>query len=239
MKHPVIYLLLFAALLFTGSPAKAEILHVVTIDLAPYGYSRDGQHAGLCYEIGAALAEAAGMNMDNRMVSLLSGVEELNHGHADLVIMIPNERIDAVAHNLGPVFPVELVALGRRDTVFRSPDDVRGKTVGSIHGAKHIELGKRYSMVFYPTVSYDQSLKLLLAKRVDAVLGPKLSLDFLARFNRIPPQALNTPIVLSTDDACVMASRSLPEGKLNRLRQALNLIKSNGTLKSIVVRYSL
>lgn len=234
--------LLFVCLL-VGCPhlASAERLNVVTVALPPYGYVEQGEPVGLTYDIGDALTEEAGYKPNNRIVPLARAMSLIEAGTADIVIMFPNPDIEQAAENLGLVLEMETVVLGRADTRFRSLRDVRGKILASVRGARYdARISKKNGMVVYPTESYSQSLKMLMAGRVDGVVGPRLGLFFAAREVGVPAQAFNEPLHLSQTRSCLFLSkRSATPEKRKRLQKALDRLRSGSDLERLKGNYSL
>ncbi len=241
MKSFLTTICLICTLALTASPAFAEVLKIVTIALPPYGYVENNQPMGLNYELGNIIAEDAGYTPENIIVPLARAVEDIQNGNADVVIMFPNPTIETSAENLGLVLPMETVLFGRADAVFRSLRDVRGKTVATVRGAKYDDrISKKNGIILYPTESYSQSLKMLLAKRVDAVVGPMLGLSFTAKNNHIPKHALGKPLVLSVAQGSLFLSRTHSTHDMKRrLTESIKRLKENGTINALLGKYTL
>lgn len=236
----LIQFLLLCAVVLTASSALAENLRIVTIKLPPYGFMEDNTPMGLNYEIGNELARMAGFEPNNRIVPLARGMEEIAAGSADMIIMFPNPKIDANARNLGMILPMETVIVARAGTVVRSLRDVRGKRVASVRGAKYDDrVTKESGIILYPTENYSQSLKMLLAGRVDAIIGPKLGLYFTANKDNIPKQALGKPLVLSIREGSVFISNRTPGSTAQRIARAMAELLKNGKIQQLLDKYSL
>jgi len=219
----------------------AEPFSLATIALPPYGYSEKGQPKGLTYELGNAIATEAGLTPTNSILPFARAMEEIALGKVDAIIMFPNPTIDSCAENLGLVLPMETIILGRAGTPLRSLRDVRGKTLATIRGAKYDDrISKKNGIILYPTDSYSQSLKMLLAKRVDAVVGPKMGLYFTAKRDAIPKRALGAPLVLSVAKGCFFLSNKVSDGQIRqRLIEAIERLKKNGTINALSAKYAL
>lgn len=228
-------------LVLAAAPALAETLRIVTIALPPYGYVDKGISTGLNYDLANAIAEEAGYTPENIIAPLARTMQDIQTGDADVVIMFPNPTIDAHADNLGLVLPMETVVLGRAGTPLRDIKDLRGKTVATVRGAQYDErISKKNGIILYPTENYAQSLKMLLAERVDAVVGPLLGLYHQAQNDRIPKQALGKPLVLSVARGCLFLSRKAsPPDARRKLTEAIRRLTENGTIKALMEKYSL
>lgn len=240
MIKRLVQLTIICIIMLTASVAVAETLRIVTLALPPYGYVENGTDTGLNYEVSNLLALEAGFEPDNRIIPLARGMDDVVTGRADMIIMFPNPTINAAAKNLGTILPMETVIFGRADSIYRSLKDVRGKTVASVRGAKYDDrIGKKSGIILYPTASYSQSLKMLLARRVEAVIGPKLGLYFTARANNYPKQAFGEPLVLSIAQGCVFISNKTSPGVIEKIVDAMIRIQDNGTVRKLLEKYSL
>lgn len=213
----------------------------MTVSLPPYGYMEGGRPTGLVYEVVNAVAIEAGYTSVNTIVPLARAVKSLEEGTSDLTLMFPNPAIEEVAMNLGPLLPMEAVVLGRAGVALRSFKDVRGKIVATVRGAQYDErISKKNGVIVYPTESYCQSLKMLVAKRVDFAAGPKLGLLHSARGMSIPKRALGKPLVLSVVQGSLFLSlkNATPE-KRQRLTEAMARLRKNGTIDAFLEKYSL
>lgn len=227
--------------LATVSAAEERPLRILTVSLPPYGYMEDREITGLTYDLANAIVLEAGFEAVNVIGPLTRGIKEMETGDADLVIMLPNEKVTLHAESVGAVFSMEMVVIGRPDSVLRSLRDVRGKKLATVKKAKYDDrISRKSGMVLYPTDTYSQSLKMLLAHRVDFVIGPKLGLQFTAKQLKLPRKALGQPLSLSKNDAVLFLSKkSLSPGLREKLQDALERLQKNGTINSIVRKYSL
>lgn len=237
IRISIFFVLTFVML---SGQALAETLNIVTLDLPPYGYVEKGVRMGLNYDLGNELARAAGLEPENRIVPLARGIEDISSGRADIIIMFPNPEINSYGVNLGEVLPMETVIVGRAGTVLRTLRDVRGKTLATVRGAKYDDrVSKKSGIILYPTDSYEQSLKMLLAGRVDAVIGPNLGLYSTARKMNVPKQALCEPLVLSVAQGCVFVSKLTPAATVEKLKKAIDLIKKEKINEKLLTKYAL
>ncbi len=240
MTKGSIQFIIVCIVLLTASVAVGETLRIVTLSLPPYGYVEKGTDTGLNYELSNLLAVEAGFEPDNRIIPLIRAVDDIAAGRADMVIMFPNPTIDAVAKNLGIILPMETVLFGRAGSLYRSLKDARGKIVASVRGARYDErISKKSGIILYPTASYSQSLKMLLAGRVEAVIGPKLGLYFTVKTDNYPKRAFGDPLVLSTAQGCVFISNKTSPDIIEKVVAAMTRILANGTVHMLLEKYSL
>jgi len=238
-KH-LIQLILVCTVVLAAFSAQAEALRIVTVALPPYGYTENGNDTGLTYELCNLIAQEAGFEPRNRIVPLARAMEEIATGKADMVLMLPNQKINANARNLGLLLPMETIIIGRADSLYRSLKDVRGKRMATVRDAEYDDrITKQNGIILYPTKDYSQSLKMLLAGRVEAVIGPKLGLHFTAKANNFPKQAFGEPLVLSVAEGSVFISNKTSGDIAKRISAAVNQIKKNGSARKLMGKYSL
>ena len=241
MKSLITLTYLTCLLILMTTPVFAKVLHIATIALAPYGYTENGQSTGLNYELANAIAKEAGYTPDNSIVPLVRATHYIKAGKMDVVIMFPTPFIATHADNLGLVLPMETVVLSRTDTTIKALKDLTGKTIATVRDAKYDDrISKMKGIHLYPTRNYTQSLKLLLSRRVDAVIGPILGLSYTARKNNFPRQVFGTPFILSTAQGNLFLSKkSSSADKKQRLSNALKRLRENGTMQKILSKYRL
>ncbi|MBI9078575.1 MAG: transporter substrate-binding domain-containing protein [Pseudodesulfovibrio sp.] len=239
MTKRLTYFLLACTVMLAVSPAWADTLRIVTVSLPPYGYTDKGKDTGLSYELCNLIAHQAGFESENRIVPLSRAMEDIATNKADMILMLTNPKISTCATHLGQLLDVETIILGRADSRYRSLKDVRGKTVATVRDAKYdARISKENGFILYPTTNYSQSLKMLLAKRVDAIIGPKLGLYYTARMNNYPRQAFGDPLILSTTKASIFISDKTTDNVSKRISAAMTKIRNNGSAHRLMEEYA-
>ena len=224
-----------------ASNAMAQTLNVITLALAPYGFTQNHKETGLAYEIGSLLAQEAGYTPNNTIAPLSRSVNDLSTGSAEITIMLPTPEVERIATQIGPVLSVESVVIGRAGTPMRNFSQIRGMTLAAVRGAKYDDrLNKSNGIITYPVESYEQGLKMLMAKRVDGMIGPKLGLFHTAQKMGLPKRSFGTPLILSSTDAVLFISNmTVTPEKIRRLQDALKRLQQNDRIKSLIEKYSL
>lgn len=235
-------LAILLGMLLAASPGLAgnvEALSIATIQLPPFGFVTNGIETGLSYEIGNAIALEAGYVPDNSLVPFARALEGVTEGTVDMVIMFPNPTLTENAINIGLVLPVENVVMGRADTRLRSFADLRGKMVALVRGARYDDrISTRNGVTVYPVDNYAQCLELLVSKRVDCVVGPKMGLLYSARRQGIPLHALGKPMLLSVGQGSVFLSAdSATAERRERIAEAIRTLMLRGVIQQIRGKY--
>lgn len=232
---------IFCFLMLLTAPAMAGSLGIATPDLPPYGYFEDQRATGLFFELIGAIAKKAGFEPDNAILPPDRIVAAMASGKVEAAILFPDQAIGSVAENLGEILSMETVVLGRAGTALRSRKDLPGKRLAVIRDSGcNGGLSKRDGIIPIPVTTYDRALKLLLASKVDGVIGPGPTLHFFAGRNNVPRKALGKPLVLARTGAHLFLSgkAATPEKRL-RLRNALTGLQKDGTVAALIANYPL
>lgn len=238
MIRPLV--LLLVCLFALPCTASAESLRIATIELPPFGFSEDGVHKGLCFELGDVIAREAGFEPDNRLRPVARAVEDVAQGTADLIIMLRSEAIEKWADNVGQALDIHIVAMGRRRTRLVSEVDLRGKLVAFVRGAGyHDEAVRRLGIIPYPASDYEQTLKMLVSRRVDLAMGTWRGLRYTSRLMGLPDRMFDAPLVLSTVHGCVYLSKRVEGEARERLIGAVKKVLGDGTVERLADKYAL
>ncbi|OIQ49574.1 putative amino-acid-binding protein YxeM precursor [Pseudodesulfovibrio hydrargyri] len=210
----------------------------MTVELGACGRLEGGRPVGFCFELGNALAREAGLEAENRLVPLARGVEEVATDKADLIIIPPEGGIADLAEDIGPVKAITLAAWARVETPLRDARDLAGKTVAVVRGSRHErEQAGELHFIPFPCKNHELAFKMLMAGRVDAVLGPLEGLAEAARRIGLRRRFLGEPLVVERDFMRVYVSTSVPSPVRDRLRRALNRLIEDGTVARLRDRY--
>jgi polar amino acid transport system substrate-binding protein len=240
LPRPVLLLLLLSLLSCLPAPAFAldRELRIVTVEQGACGRMDGGRLAGFCFELGNALAREAGLRADNRLVPLARGMEEVATDKADMIIALSEDAIVGLVEDIGPVQSFIMVAWARVGTPLRDARDLAGKTVAVVRGARQeFDRAKELRFIPFPCKNHELGFKMLLAGRVDAVLGSLQGLAEIATRIGLDRRFLGRPLALDRDFMHVYVSLSVPEAVRGRLRKALNRLIEDGTVARLRERY--
>ncbi|WP_319541659.1 transporter substrate-binding domain-containing protein [uncultured Pseudodesulfovibrio sp.] len=235
-----VFCLLCTCLMLAPVAAQSGELRIVTLDLPPYWYHDENKPAGICGEIGNAVAEECGLVARNIPMRLHRGLEEMRMGRADMIILLASPEAESVGYNLGQLFHEESVVIGLVKSGIQSPGDLVGKRVASIRGARYTAtVSAESGVILSPATSYLQSLNLLLEGRVDAVLGPRLGLEHTIKMHDLPRMAFSRPLLACLAPVTVYVSRHVSVALVERVRAAIQRLVDNGTVERIRNKYLL
>ena len=231
-------LFLLPLLLGLSVPASAGELRIATPDLGSCGFMVEGRPGGFCFELANAMARAVGMEPVNRLAPLARSVEEFAAGGTDLIIVLPEERVVTAGEDLGPVRTMPMVAWARIETPLRDVRDLGGKLVAVVRGSRYEnEAGHALGIVPFPCKDHELSLKMLLAGRVQAVIGSYLGLASSMRKLGLQRRYFGDPLVLSEEVMHAYVSKRLDRAERDRLKAALDGLLRDGTVAGLRDRY--
>ncbi len=237
------FLLILALLIFCDNSSASEPLKIVTIDLAPFGFlTEEGQKTGMLYEMGNQIAQEAGFTYENRIVPFARLIEELSTGRADAGIFLHSRENEKLAVKVANIFTLKNIVIGLKGTAFKSLNDLHGKTVATVRGAIYDEaFTADTAIIKYETTDYQQSLRMLVHKRIDAVIGPEIGLMFTAKMSDYPKETFGDPLVLNTKETWLQFSRKTAEenkDKIAALKAAAEKLLQHGDINAVMNRYT-
>ena len=99
-----------------------------------------------------------------------------------------------------------------------------------------IDNNSRFIKVF--TTNYEQSLVLLKAGRVDAVIGTSVSLDYLLKYTGEPEGGMAPPLIINSKSLALYCHKSvLDDERLERLRTIVKRMHDSGEIRSVFNDY--
>jgi len=224
------------------SPLSAQTIQIETINVAPFGFTGEkGKPTGMMFEISNKIAEEAGFKYANVIVPYARTILELRDGKADFVLRYSNEQLQEVAIPVVSVVSMQTIILFKVGHPFENLEDLQGKIVGMVRGGKFDNnFDKNTAIHKFEVNDYTQMLKMLMKGRLDAVIGSNVGLYYTANTLGITPNALSSPIQLSSKDFILHFSKKTLASKsmdLDRLKLSVEKLKKTGEIKGIINRY--
>ncbi|MYN06357.1 substrate-binding periplasmic protein [Pseudoduganella aquatica] len=224
-----------------GQPSKPPApLKVVAFSLVPFGLlDASGRPAGMIVDFQKLLAAESGLAMDVQVVPYPRAVAMMVAGDADLLFSFPNAQLREHAHSLGVIGHVDVVVMGLAGSRYGSAEELRGKRVGHIRGAEYdMALQSDPAVARYETVTYEQTVRMLLEGRYDAMLGVRPSFLYTMRRLGVPRQKLGPELVLRKGELLLHYSnkRYKPQTAATLVR-ALAALRERGALAALFKAY--
>lgn len=138
MKTSIIMLLLLK-LLCSSVIASEKPLNVITMALPPYGYiDENGLAAGINADIVSAIVKRSGLAFEHKIYPFARITKMLKAGaEVDITMALPHDNVTEFSSAVLPVIPIDIVIITRKGTVINNIEDLEGKVLGMVRGAKY------------------------------------------------------------------------------------------------------
>ncbi len=214
-------------------------ISIRTIGFPPYGIHIDQTFSGIYFDLANALATEAGFLANNSVSPYARIISELKSGHTDMTIMFRYPELEEHVVYVVPLPPLKTVVIGRSGTVFDSLDSLKNKKIAYLRGASFSDaIDEDSSIIKQRTADFLQGVRMMMAGRVDAIIGPMDPiLSAAAKINR-GAESFGEPFVVSERTPWIQVSK---RGKhlqsVETLETAFNALQSRGVLTQLHEKY--
>jgi polar amino acid transport system substrate-binding protein len=240
MKNFKIFILFVICFFPAPNTAISESIRIVTPEMPPFGfYTEDKKSSGILYEISNQIAEEAGFSYSNRIVPFARLIWELESGMADFGIFLVSKENEKIAIKVAPIIPLENIVVGMKGMTIPSLESLHGKKVATVRGAKYDEAFTQDDAIKkYETSNYEQSIKMLVNHRFDAMIGPAMGLYFTAKRLGYSRNNFGVPLVLNTKDTWLQYSiTTADQKKIQVLKKAVERLAKKNLFQDIISKY--
>ncbi|MFD1626849.1 substrate-binding periplasmic protein [Azospirillum griseum] len=220
--------------------ATAQVLKVAVIDAPPFGMKgADGAPIGAAVDVAVALGKRVSMAVEPMLLPRVRIPPMMTEGQADLAGMVASPAADAIGHRLAPMQPLSTIILSRPGGAIGSLAGLEGKTIATLRGAAYDpRIADNPAIRKQEISSYNNGLNLLMAGRVDAVIGPEMGLYFEAAQMGLSRASFAPPLVVNSLEVWLYLSKASPQVKLReRLEQAAQALVAEGFIDSSMRAY--
>ncbi len=233
----IFFLIIMLPMFFLSSvPVSAESLKIATIQLKPFGFfDKDKNSKGILYDLSSRIAKDAGFSYENRIVPYARVMKELADGTSDFSLVYTNDTLEKYALQVMPVMTFENIIIGLKGTKFDSLNALHGKKIAVVRGAKYDNaFSADKAIVKIKTYDYQQAVKILVRKRVDAIIIARTGFYFMIKQMGIPRDKFGVPLVVNTKDSYLHFSKKKADGKIiSALKASAEKIKQNNIVQKI------
>lgn len=241
--------LLIGVLASAGAAAQGRLIVTGDIAFPPYSYQLDDKPAGIDVEIMQELGRRTGLQLEIRLAPFKRVIESVREGSVDagMAVLHSAERESfAIYTGVLHTSTYALFVPQGSKLAFDGLESLRGKRIGKVRGffvSEAFDAEVAAGRIFVSeAANAEQSLRMLLAGRVDAVSGQSVVTRHLARQIGLADQlqALPKPLAPDRPAYLVLSRASALPGKdalAQRLRQALQAMRKDGSLERIESRY--
>lgn len=188
----------------------APAVTLALIELMPWATTTaDGKQAGILIDFAEALEALSGITLQPQLLPYPRAAVMLAQREVDLMVALQADRLDSIATRLSPLSDEDIVVVGRPGTDLRSLADLKGMTIGRLRNAEYdAQFAARPDIIKYDTNSYRQSLEMLRAGRLDAVVFIHSALTYTLKSMQLTSAAVGTPLLIARAPLTMYASRA-------------------------------
>jgi ABC-type amino acid transport substrate-binding protein len=144
----------------------------------------------------------------------------IEKGIAVITVGVRTEKIDQLTVPLARLGTEDVIIISLIGSNISSINDLPGKLIAQVRDAEYLSASISDPKIKkYDTNGYEQSVNMLLEKRVDAVIGLRTSLAYAIRQNPKAKSRLSPPFTLTSREFCILISRNFKDQQALRYLQ--------------------
>ncbi len=233
--------LILAGTVFVQSTyaSNDNIIEIRTIAIAPYGFESSVKPSGIYFDLANQLSDESGFKAINLIYPYARIMKELKSGETDLTIMFKYKELSEDVIYIAPLPTLQNVVIGLVGTRIDAIDDLKGKVLGYLRGAKFSDVIDNDPDIYkYEVRDYFQALGMLKSGRVYAIIGP---IDpILSATSKLGDNIsiLGKPFVVSERTPWVqMSKKSKHIATIETLKKHITKILARGDLALLRKKY--
>lgn len=223
--------------------ATEQIIDIRTIGIPPYGIEEQGQLSGVYYELANLIVANAGYNARNKIAPYARIVKSLKYGSTDLTIMFRYPELEGYVEYIAPLPSKPLVVIGLEGKSFKNIESLSGKKILYLRGAKfNPQIDNDTTITKYLVSDFILGIKMLVAGRADAIIGPlqsieRAALEYEKREN--DKIIFGEPLVFETRTPWIQISRkSRAYLDAEKLKESFLQLQKSDTFNRLTKKYS-
>jgi polar amino acid transport system substrate-binding protein len=235
--------LLFIALNLLLNPAHAELIKIVTEELAPYNFTEKGVLTGFSTEVIQAILKEMKIQGDFQSMPWARAYDTALHHENVLIYSIGRTaQREKLFKWIGPIAPASnyLFSLANHSIKINHLEEAKKYQIGSVNadiGEQFLESqGFTKGTNLQSSVKYQLNYEKLKRGRVDLwVMNEMAAYHLVRQLGDDPNRVLNKSyrLDLSGDGYFMAFSHKTPDEMVERFRLGLDAIKKNGTFDLI------
>ena len=239
-------LLLLLTLFPIPSPAEDNVLRVALDPFPPWKYlNRIGEPCGMDVDLIDMLAQRMGLKVEYSMYPFSRAIYLLEYGEADMMsgVLRRKER-ESYLHYLEPPYKDHsdkaFYLLRGRGRLLQIYEDLHALRVGTQNGTRYFPAFDHDPKIKkVATHSFELNLRMLLAKRIDAVVNTEVAGDYEIRKLGLQDSVVKAPYIYreKQDVYMVLSKKSPLADRLDEFNSVLADLIREGAFQRIVTRY--
>jgi len=216
-----------------------EVIEFRTIGIPPYGIQIDDKLSGIYFDAANRLTSIAGYRVNNRIAPYARIIHELKVGLTDMTIMFKYKQLEDHVIYIAPLESLKIVVMGLEGVSFDSVNSLKGRTVAYLRGAKFSDaIDNDPDIVRVNTTSFTQGVKMLMLKRVDAIIGPMDPIVFKAAELVPDKNIFGAPLVIDERTPWLQVSKkSVDKISVAKLKDIFQKMVKRGKLTALRTKY--
>jgi polar amino acid transport system substrate-binding protein len=216
-----------------------KILEIRTIAIAPYGFEHAIEPSGIYFDLANQLTKEAGFVTNNLIYPYARIVKELKSGQTDLTIMFKYKELSDHVIYIAPLPTLKNVVIGLAGTDITNIDNLKGKTLGYLRGAKFSDVIDNDPEIFkYEVRDYIQGLGMLKIGHVFAIIGPVEPILSVVISSGDDINILGKPFVVSERTPWIQISKKSKYAEnVELLSKSVKNILARGDLELLKKKY--
>jgi len=222
---------------------NAPTIQIRTISVAPYGIEAENRNSGIYYDLANALADhlvsRKNIKVSHKIYPYARIIHELKNGKTGLSILFKYEELEQHVHYIAALPELKNVVMGLNGQAFNSVADLEGKTIAYLRGATFSEeIDNNPKIIKITTNNFRQGIDMLMAERVDAIIGPIDPILSAAQKLKIDKDLFGPALIVSTKTPWLQISNlSKLRYSIDDIKKYFNEILAAGKLNSLREKY--
>lgn len=230
-------------LIFSSFTVASESLVIMTENYPPFNYQEDGNLKGASVEIVQAIIDEIQVSSEIKLFPWARAYQNIQQDNNQVLFsMARTPSREDMFKWVGPLIQYDIYLYKKKGSAFsiQSIEDAKELVVGvKKNTARHTFLKKNGFENIYIDYSSEKFPlpKMLVTGRIDLWPIGKMSASHIAKIADINMNDIEPTIKILSQELYIAFSKTTPKETINKWRNALNTMKSNGRYDSIMNRY--
>ncbi|WP_135081896.1 transporter substrate-binding domain-containing protein [Terasakiella sp. SH-1] len=233
--------LILMAFLSAATPAKAaDKIQAVLFNIPPWGYLDENKEiSGIQADVVNAISKEIGTDIDMILTPYKRVFLRLENGASDFGIFFRSAASEKAAEPIAKWHGLEIIVIGRQGITTEQYEDLRKIKIGVRSGGKfHPQFDNDPTIEKVTTKNYRHGITLLMAGKVDAIVGTAATLYYTFKEMNVDLSKLSPPYQLNVKEDWLHFSRSSKkQDAKEKILQAMEKLVSDGTFGKIYNKY--
>jgi polar amino acid transport system substrate-binding protein len=203
------------------------------------GINLAGRPTGAIVDLAEQLSQASGVAIQIAVVPYGRAAHMLIEGEADLMFAVSAGARNDLPSPIAELGKEEIVLLGGPGSMYVRLADLHRKTVGHLRKATFVSaFAEDADIAKYEFSSYEQGIQMLMRRRIDALIGSRITIDYTLRHLAIPAPSLSRPFLVSHSGIVLYVSkRAATPNLVANLKKACDFLRRKKSLEILLRAY--